>query len=136
MSSLHYTKQPEQIAAKRYLTSQRIHNLGSDYAAWSHIIGAHLPLASHWQIDIFQLIPQLPVVEKMESYFGWDSDLRWPLLMLLLQGSLRLLFLLLLSHSRGLCRWWGVVNTSVHMSFQHTASFESPIADGAGSNIC
>ena len=73
----------------------------------------------------------------MESYFGWDFDLQWPLLMLLLQGSLRLLFLLLLLRlSQGLCWWWGVINTSVHMSFQHTASFESPVADGAGSNIC
>ena len=111
-----------------------------DCAGCAHVMRTYLPLASDWQVDIFQLVPQLPVIEKMESYFGWDFDTRCPLVILLRQGSLRLLLLplllLRLRHSQGLCRWWGVVNTSVHVSFQHASSFEGPVADGASSNIC
>ena len=112
--------------------------LEMDCAGCAHVIRTYLPLASDWQVHIFQLVPQLPVIEKMESYFGWDFNMRCPLVILLRQGSLRLLLLLLLllRHSQGLCRWRGVVNTSVHMSFKHASSFEGPVADGAGSNIC
>ena len=95
----------------------------------------HLSFASDWQVDILQLVSQLLVIEKVESYFGWNFDLRHPLLRFPLQGFLRVLSRLL-RHRGILCFWWGVVNASINVSFQHTTSFEGPVADWTSSNIC
>ena len=95
----------------------------------------HLSFASDWQVDILQLVSQLLVIEKVESYFGWNFDLRQPPLKISLQGFLRMPSGLL--RHRGVLRWWwGVVNTSIHVSFQHTTGFEGPVADWTSSNIC
>lgn len=120
------------------LTSQRMYNGKGNAIGFSTCTKTHLSLAHNGQVDIFQLVPQFPVIEQVESYFGWNFQMRCPLWLLLLHRSLRLLImlLLLLRHSRGLFWRRRVVNTPVYVSFQHTASLESPVANGTGSNIC
>lgn len=104
-----------------YLTSQRMYNGKGNAIGFSTCTKTHLSLARNGQVDIFQLVPQLPVIEQVESYFGWNFQMRCPFWLLLLHRSLRLLImlllLLLLRHNSSLCwrRW--VVNTPVYVSF-------------------
>ncbi len=83
---------------------------------------------------ILQLVPQLFVIEQMKSYLCRNLDLRDTFLWLLSQ-PLGLLLLLLLCR-QFLIDDWRIVYASVHMSLQDTTSFEVPIADRTGSNVC
>lgn len=76
-------------------------------------MGTDLALASDWQIVILELVPELPVVEQVESYLCRNLDLR--------DAPLRLfgrpLGLLLLLCSRDfLTDSWGVVYAPVYVS--------------------